>query len=171
MIKSLLCVNGQVVQEGTPEEIITDPADDYVQEFVRDASPAKVLTAGSIMEEPQILLYDWEGPKTAMTLLHSNKRKSAFVVNKKREFIGVATVERLQKLLNMEDRPKGIPAKFVKKVSTVTEDTILEDLFHIVSENPYPIPVLDENGRFKGKVTTDQIFESISPIEEGEDND
>ena len=163
--------NGEVVQEGTPEEIITDPADDYVQEFVRDASPAKVLTAGSIMEEPKILLYDWEGPKTALTLLHSNKRKSAFVINKSRKLIGVATVERLEKLLNMEDRPKGIPEKFVKKVSSVTEDTILEDLFHIVSENPYPIPVVDENGRFKGKVTTDQIFESISPVEEGEDDD
>ena len=53
--------NGEVVQEGTPEEIVTQPADEYVQEFVRDASPAKVLTAGSIMEEPKILLYGWEG--------------------------------------------------------------------------------------------------------------
>lgn len=163
--------NGEVVQEGTPEEIVTQPADDYVQEFVRDASPAKVLTAGSIMEEPKILLYDWEGPKTAMTLMHSNKRKSAFVISKSRKFLGVATTSNLEKLLNMEDRPKGIPDRFIKKVSTVTEDTILEDLFHIVSENPYPIPVVDENGRFKGKVTTDQIFESISPFEEGEDND
>ena len=64
----------------------------------------------------------------------------------------------------------GFPKKFIKKVSTVTEDTILEDLFPIVSENPYPIPVVDEEGRFKGKVTTDQIFESISPVEEGDDD-
>ena len=162
--------NGEVVQEGTPEEIVTQPADDYVQEFVRDASPAKVLTAGTIMEEPQVLLYEWEGPKTALTLLHSNKRKSAFVINKSRKLLGVATDKSLEKLLGMENRPKGIPEKFIKKVSTVTEDTILEDLFPIVSENPYPIPVVDEEGRFKGKVTTDQIFESISPAEEGDDD-
>ena len=98
--------NGEVVQEGTPEEIVTQPADDYVQEFVRDASPAKVLTAGTIMEEPQMLLYEWEGPKTALTLLHSNKRKSAFVINKSRKLLGVATDKSLEKLLNMEDRPK-----------------------------------------------------------------
>ena len=157
--------NGEIVQEGTPEEIVTQPADAYVQEFVRDASPAKVLTAGSIMEEPHILLYAWEGPKTALTLMHSKKRKSAFVINKSREFLGVVTTGSLERLLALPERPSGIPESSLKKVSTVTEDTILEDLFSIVSENPYPIPVVDENGKFKGKVTTDQIFESISPLE------
>ncbi|OQY31239.1 MAG: hypothetical protein B6241_14560 [Spirochaetaceae bacterium 4572_59] len=157
--------NGEVVQEGTPEEIVTQPADAYVQEFVRDASPAKVLTAGSIMEEPHVLLYAWEGPKTALTLMHSKKRKSAFVINKSREFLGVVTTGSLERLLALPERPSGIPESSLKKVSTVTEDTILEDLFSIVSENPYPIPVVDENGKFKGKVTTDQIFESISPLE------
>lgn len=161
--------NGEVVQEGTPEEIVTQPADEYVQEFVRDASPAKVLTAGSIMEEPKIVLYAWEGPKTALTLMRSNRRSSAFVVNKARKLMGVATEKRLEKLLESGHKG-GIPETSVKKVSTVTEDTVLEDLFSIVTENPYPIPVVDEEGRFKGKVTTDQIFESISPYE-GEDND
>lgn len=163
--------NGEVVQEGTPEEIVTQPIDDYVQDFVRDASPAKVLTAGRIMEEPKILLYDWESPKTALTLLNSKNKKSAFVINKSRIFLGVVTENSLQKLLNMEEKPNGIPEKIIKKVTTVTEETILEDLFHIVTENPYPIPVVDSIGHFKGKVTTDQIFESISPLVEGEDND
>ncbi|WP_199563416.1 MULTISPECIES: glycine betaine/L-proline ABC transporter ATP-binding protein [unclassified Oceanispirochaeta] len=163
--------NGEVVQEGTPEEIVTQPADDYVQEFVRDASPAKVLTAGSIMEEPKIILYDWEGPRTAQTLLLSNNRRSAFVVSKSRKFLGVVTDVKLNKLLENKDHSGGIPESIIRKVPTVTEDTILEDLFSIVNENPYPIPVVDENGRFKGKVTTDQIFESITPLEEGEGND
>jgi len=163
--------NGEVVQEGTPEEIVTMPANDYVQEFVRDASPAKVLTAGSIMEEPQILLYDWEGPKTAQTLLSSKNRKSAFVINKARKFLGVVTMEKLNQLIEEGKTKGGIPQSFIRSVPAVTEDTILEELFSIVNENPYPIPVLDSEGRFKGKVTTDQIFESIMPLEEGDKND
>ncbi len=162
--------NGSIVQEGTPEEIVTQPADDYVHEFVRDASPAKVITVGCIMEEPNIVLYDWEGPKTALTLLRKQKRASAFVVNRLRQLMGVITEERLEKLLAKGDTKSGIPTSIIRKVPSVTEDTILEDLFSIVSENPYPIPVVDEKGRFKGKVTTDQIFESISPAE-GEEND
>lgn len=158
--------NGEVVQIGTPEEIVTQPADNYVQEFVRDASPAKVLTAGSIMEPAKELVYGWEGPKTALTLLLSNKRRSGFVVNKAHQLLGVVRTEKLEKLLEGEEKPKIIPKSVIRKVTSVTEDTILEDLFHIVAENPYPIPVVDDKGRFQGLVTTDRIFEHISPMEE-----
>lgn len=162
--------NGEVVQVGTPEEIVTQPADDYVKEFVRDASPAKVLSAGSIMMEPSVLLYAWEGPKTALTLLRNNHRNAAFVVDKAHRLLGVAQDEKLQKLLDSNGNPGPIPPSILRKVPTVTEDTILEDIFSIISDNPYPVPVVDADGRFKGVVTTDQIFESISPFE-GEDND
>jgi len=161
--------NGEVVQEGTPEEIVTQPADEYVQEFVRDASPAKVLTAGSIMEPAKILLYSWEGPKTALTLLRSNKRKAAFVVDKNHKLLGVAKESDLAKLVDKEDKPGKIPENILKKVATTTEDTILEDLFSIVTADPYPLPVVDGDMKLKGIVNTDQIFEAISPAEGGQD--
>lgn len=162
--------NGEIVQVDAPEEIVTNPADDYVKEFVRDASPAKVLTAGNIMEPAKVLIYGWEGPKTAVTLMRKNNRKASFVVDKQHRLLGVARAEKLEELINSGERPKGIPDSYIKKVSVVSEDTILEDMFSIVSENPYPIPVVDNNQRLKGIVTTDQIFESISPLE-GESND
>lgn len=157
--------SGEVVQVGTPEEIVTQPADDYVEEFVRDASPAKVLTAGSIMEDPRVLLYNWEGPKTALTLLRSNKRQAAFVLDKEHKLLGVIRESALEKLLEQSEKPGAIPESSMRKVPVVREDTILEDLFSIVSENPYPIPVVKEDGRLAGIVTTDRIFEAISPSE------
>ncbi len=155
--------NGEVVQVGSPEEIVTNPADDYVKEFVQDASPAKVLTAGNIMSDPIMLAYAWEGPKTALTLMRSNKRKAAFVVNQGRELLGVIREKDLESLLELEEKPKTIPMSSIKHVTTVTEDALIEDMFPIVSENPWPIPVVDEKNRFKGIVTTDQIFESLTP--------
>ncbi|MFG3018250.1 glycine betaine/L-proline ABC transporter ATP-binding protein [Streptomyces sp. NPDC048254] len=41
--------DGQVVQLGTPEEIVGSPADDYVREFVRDVPREQVLTVRSAM--------------------------------------------------------------------------------------------------------------------------
>ena len=161
--------DGEVVQIGSPEDIVTNPADDYVQEFVRDASPSKVLTAGSIMENVKVLLYAWEGPKTAVTHLNANNRKSAFVLNKFHQLLGVTKMETLLKLISSKDKPPVIPESAIRKITTVSPDTILEDLFPIVSENPYPIPVVDSDNRFLGVVTTDQIFESIS-VSEGEEN-
>ena len=167
--------NGTVVQVGTPEEIITDPADDYVQEFVRDASPAKVLTAGSIMKAPEILLYDWESPKTAIHLLESNNRKMAFVVNKKHMFLGIATSERIKKAIanydseSEKENKRKIPASAIRKVQVVSEETKIEELFGIVKANLAPVPVVSDTGRFLGIVTVDAIFDSIS-VEDGGDD-
>ena len=156
--------DGEVVQVGSPEEIVTSPADGYVQEFVQDASPARVLTAGNIMSEPNLLTYAWEGPKTALTLMRSNKRRAAFIVNKSRQLLGVIREKELETLLEAESKLKTIPTSVIKKVPTVQEDTLIEDMFSIITKNPWPIPVVDEKNKLKGIVTTDQIFESLSPL-------
>jgi glycine betaine/proline transport system ATP-binding protein len=104
-----------------------------------------------------------------MTLLRANNRKAAFVVTKSHKLLGVTKMESLTKLISKDDKPNIIPESAIRKVTAVSPDTILEELFPIVSENPSPIPVVDENNRFLGVVTTDQIFESIS-VTEGEEN-
>lgn len=162
--------NGEVVQIGTPEEIVTEPADDYVTEFVQDASPAKVLTAGSIMEKPEVLLYAWEGPNTAVHMLDSNKRRAAFVVDKKGMLLGVATKERLEPFAAMKEKGARIPAEAIREIPTVGEDTYIEELFGIVTKNPYPIPVTDDKGKLLGIVKTDAIFETISVDDGGSDD-
>lgn len=161
--------NGEVVQVGTPEDIVSNPANDYVSEFVKDASPAKVLTAGTIMEEPKVLLYDWQGPKTALTILESNNRKAAIVVDKNHKLIGVIRETKLKELVDIDPTLKIIPKDKIKKVESVSEDTIVEDLFQLAIKNSFAIPVCSENNKFLGVVTTDLIFESITP-NEGDDD-
>jgi glycine betaine/proline transport system ATP-binding protein len=41
--------DGAFVQMGTPEEVVSSPADDYVADFIRDVPRAHVLTARTIM--------------------------------------------------------------------------------------------------------------------------
>lgn len=43
--------DGRIVQIGTPEQIVTDPADDYVRDFVEGISKLKLVFARSIMTE------------------------------------------------------------------------------------------------------------------------
>ena len=43
---------GRIVQIGTPEELVTRPADDYVANFTRDVARDKLLTVASVMETP-----------------------------------------------------------------------------------------------------------------------
>ena len=51
--------DGAIIQIGTGEDVITNPSNAYVRLFVQDASPAKVLTARTVMEQPSVLLYSW----------------------------------------------------------------------------------------------------------------
>ena len=59
--------DGEVIQVAEPEEILSNPFDEYVRAFTRDASPARVFTAATVMEEPEMLLYRWQGPLSART--------------------------------------------------------------------------------------------------------
>ena len=56
--------DGEIIQEGSPEEIVTLPTDEYVTEFVRDVSRGKVIQAKAIMRmrEPNAVVYEWQGP-------------------------------------------------------------------------------------------------------------
>ncbi|MFO1058007.1 MAG: glycine betaine/L-proline ABC transporter ATP-binding protein [Dongiaceae bacterium] len=41
--------DGEIIQVGTPEELVTNPATGYVAEFTRDVQRAKVISAGRLM--------------------------------------------------------------------------------------------------------------------------
>jgi glycine betaine/proline transport system ATP-binding protein len=161
--------NGEVVQIGTPEDIVSNPADEYVSEFVQDASPAKVLTAGSIMSEVPVITYAWEGPRTALTLMKREKKKLGYVVDKKQTFLGIMTAKELERLLSLEEKFKTIPLASIEKVDSVHPDVIIEELFTIAPKNHYAIPVVDEKDRLLGIITNDSIFDSIS-VEGGNDD-
>jgi glycine betaine/proline transport system ATP-binding protein len=51
--------DGEFVQVGTPAEIVTQPADDYVREFIKDVPRARVLTARAILRPAET--YDADG--------------------------------------------------------------------------------------------------------------
>jgi len=151
--------NGEIIQVGTPEEVISSPVDDYVQEFVQDASPAQVLTAGNIMEQPELLLYAWQGPKVAKTLLSKSKQEHAFVLTKHHELLGLADHELLDALIRgkTSDLRGGLVAEFPR----CTPDMLVEDLFPLAISSKYPIAVLDENGHFLGDIRNRTILNSM----------
>ncbi len=152
--------DGKIVQIGAPEDVITAPADDYVREFVQDASPAKVLTAGGIMDQPEALLYEWQGPKAALHTLNDIKEDYAFMVSRnRRQLLGLVTLKRLKAVIqNNGSFPEGA---FEPDPPTTSPDSILEDLFPIAAEADHPIAVVNGDGKFMGQVQISSIFENM----------
>jgi len=151
--------DGEIIQIGVPEDVISKPADDYVREFVQDASPARVFTAGRIMNEPDALLYEWQGLKAALHVLSAAKEDYAFMVGRNRQFLGLLTLKRLKGLI----QTSGVSLKEALEPdpATTIPEAVLEDLFPIAAEADYPIAVVNEQGRFLGEVQISSIFENM----------
>jgi glycine betaine/proline transport system ATP-binding protein len=151
--------DGKIIQIGTPEDIITVPSDAYVREFVQDASPAKVLTAGTIMEQPNVLLYEWQGPKAALHILTTTGLQNVFLVGRRGNLLGLVTVERLRELI--KKKGNSLRDALEPDALTCSRETIVEDLFPLAASTSYPIPVVDEKGKFAGEIHISTILSSM----------
>jgi len=158
--------DGEIIQVGTPEEVITAPSDGYVRQFVRDASPSEVLTASSIMEQPHILLYEWQGPRAALDILGSADLDNAFLVNRRGKLLGLVRISCLAELIQRKGSFSILEA-LEPDLLTCTADMLVEDLFPLAASARYPIPVLDDAGKFLGEIHTSTIL--ISMIQEREE--
>ena len=98
---------GLIVQVGTPEELITKPATDYVAEFTKDIPRSKLLNAENIMNEKEKKLhentvnYNDKIEKIASKVLKSESIFS--VINANKEVIGSVSKKELIKALFAED--------------------------------------------------------------------
>lgn len=59
--------DGEIIQKGSPDEVVTLPTDAYVTDFVRDVSKAKVIQAKAIMREPSVVMYERQVPAPRCT--------------------------------------------------------------------------------------------------------
>jgi glycine betaine/proline transport system ATP-binding protein len=151
--------DGEIIQIGVPEEVITSPAGEYVREFVQDASPARVLTAGSIMTEPETILYDWQGPKVALHLVKKAKESHAFLVTRGRKYLGLVTAKRLDELI--KSNSNIIKEALEPVIPTCTTETLLEDLFCLAVATEFPVPVVDETGQLVGEIANELLLSSM----------
>ena len=99
---------GLIVQVGTPEELITKPATDYVAEFTKDIPKSKLLNAESVMNNEDKKLYDntvnykEKIEKIASKVLKSEGSYSVIDENKK--VIGSLSKKEIIKALFAEDK-------------------------------------------------------------------
>lgn len=92
--------DGNIVQIGTPEEILMNPSNEYVEKFVEDVDLSKVLTAGHIMKRAETVRID-KGPRVALTLMKNLGISSIYAVDKQKKLLGVIYASDAKKRLNL----------------------------------------------------------------------
>jgi glycine betaine/proline transport system ATP-binding protein len=153
--------DGRVVQIGTPEDILTDPANDYVEQFVQDVDRARVLTAGNVMERPHAIVAEGAGPRTALRSMRDSYASAVHVVGRDRKLLGIVRDRDAMKLVQKGENSLAGIIRPVPHVVSV--DDVLMDLFVPAVESEVPLAVTDAAGRFVGVIPRVTLLAALGP--------
>jgi len=150
--------DSKIVQVGTPEEILTSPANEYVERFITGVDKTQVLSVKSIMHLPGCLVQLRDGPKLALQEMRLNGVSSAFVMDQALRFRGIVNVQDTLQAIRDQQPLESI---LVHEVIEVDPSTTVSDLVPLAQKSPYPIAVT-ANGRLLGIVTKSAILGSLA---------
>ena len=158
---------GRIVQIGTAEEILTDPANDYVAQFVQDVDRTRVLTATSIMEKPVSVVPAGFGPRGVLDRLRRTQSAGALVVARDRTLLGYVSDDSMLKAARANASRIDDYIE-MEQLVTVQADTPLSGLFAPSSTSPIPLAVVDEQHRLLGVIPRIAILASLAQTGETE---
>nr|TXF84017.1 glycine betaine/L-proline ABC transporter ATP-binding protein [Alkalicoccus halolimnae] len=156
----MIMKDGGVVQIGTPEEILINPADDYVRRFVEDVDRSKVYTAENIMTRPETVNVEKDGARVALQRMRDAGISSIYVVDRSRKLLGILHAADIAAAVKNEERE--FSPYIQRDVPTCKLDTPMQDLFDLSSTSNVPIAVLGENDKLAGIVIRSKILSALS---------
>ena len=152
--------DGEIIQEGSPEEIVTLPTDDYVTEFVRDVSRGKVIQAKAIMREPDAVVYEWQGPRAALRTMDIHGRDAMFLIARDFKLTGILTEELAKDLASQ--RKNSLEGAPVAPALTTSPETYIEEIIPIAAQSAHPVAVVAENGSLLGEIRRGALLSGMS---------
>lgn len=154
--------DGRIVQTGTPEEILTDPANDYVASFVQDVDRARVLTAASVMEPARALVTVAGGPRAAMRTMRDLQTSAAFVVGQGRRLLGA--VRDRDVMRQVRDGRSDLTEAITEDIATVSRDEVLSELVEPAVGSALPLAVVDEHHRLLGVIPRVTLLAALGNV-------
>ncbi|MBC17548.1 glycine betaine transporter subunit; ATP-binding compoent of ABC superfamily [Pseudodesulfovibrio profundus] len=159
---------GQVVQVGTPDEILQNPANDYVRAFFRGVDPTNVISAGDIVRDthPTIVVKKEGSLRAAHEILSGSEREHGFVLDARHRFLGVVSSEGIRNALEADLPDKSLKQVFLSEASAVKADESMQEILPQLADGTWPIPVVNEDNVFKGVVSKNRFLRTLHRTEE-----
>jgi glycine betaine/proline transport system ATP-binding protein len=157
--------DGAVVQVGTPEEILSHPANDYVRSFVENVDRSKVVTAGTVSVKTEVA-YLRHGPHQALRQMRKQSVDYLYVLDSDRHYRGIIKLDDVVKLADRtkksDDEEATIKPILKTDYFTTRPEIPIAELLEASARNIIPLAVVEESGHFYGIVTRSAILEGIA---------
>lgn len=151
---------GEVIQVGTPDEILNNPANDYVRTFFRGVDISHVFSAKDIARRSAAALIRKApgfGPRSAIKLLQDNDREYGYVLEKQR-FVGTVSIDSLKVAL---DAGGGLDHALLESPAAMPAETSLSDLLSHVAQAPCAVPIVGEEGQYVGIISKGMLLQAL----------
>ncbi|MFA9438576.1 glycine betaine/L-proline ABC transporter ATP-binding protein ProV [Uliginosibacterium sp. sgz301328] len=148
--------DGEVVQVGTPEDILRNPANDYVSTFVRGVDAAAVFKAADIARKTQLVVVAesaHKGSRAALQIMEDEDRDHAAVVSPTRQYLGMVSADSLRQALDGHHGPLGLHHAFLSDVEPIRAVHPVSELFGHVAQSRFAVPVVDDKGTYCGAIS------------------
>ncbi|MBE9145016.1 quaternary amine ABC transporter ATP-binding protein [Planktothrix mougeotii] len=154
---------GVIVQLATPEELLNQPTNDYIRDFIQDVNRGQILKAGTITRPTISLTLGEDLDQLALQQIQSSNKERIYILNPNKEPVGFLDPQQLD--LAIQQDVKNITQFMETNFSKVSETVPLEDVFHLY-RHEQNLVVVDETGKFKGVLKPTDILASLSKVSE-----
>lgn len=152
---------GEVVQVGTPDDILNNPANDYVRSFFKGVDVSNVFSAKDIAYKSKITLIkkdSSEGLRSGLQLLNDHERDFGYVVDKHNQFLGVVSASSLHDVIK---KKQTLAEAIIGDVEAIPADTPIRDIISWVAQAPCAVPVIDDHQKYVGVITKARLLETL----------
>lgn len=152
---------GEVIQVGTPDEILNNPANDYVKTFFKGVDLGQVFSAKDIVRRRSLSMIRKTagfGPRSALRLLQDEDHDYGYVIEKGKKFIGVVSVDSLTQALS-EKLP--LEQALIAEPAAILGDTALNEIMSQVATAPCAVPIIDEEQNFLGVISKGALLRAL----------
>jgi osmoprotectant transport system ATP-binding protein len=165
---------GEIVQVGTPDEILRNPANEFVEEFIgKDRllqTRPNVELVEQIMSRNPISITEEKSLTDAITIMRDKRVDSLLVVDEQNVLKGFVDVETISEY---RKKAKFISEVINTEVYSVKQDTLIRDSVQKILKRGFKyVPVVDQNKHLVGIVTratlVDIVYDSIWGEEENQ---
>lgn len=153
--------NGEIIQTGTPDEILNNPANDYVRTFFRGVDISQVFSAKDIARRSQagiIRKTPGVGPRSALKLLQDDDREYGYVIERAQKFIGIVSIDSLKAALAAG---QGLDSALLESPQPVSAETPLNELLGHVAQAPCAVPVTGDDQQYLGVISRGCLLQAL----------
>lgn len=160
-----ICIlkNGKIVQYDTPENILKNPAGEYVEEFIgknKIWSKPEMIKAKDVMIDRPVMVNPKRNLIQAIEIMRDKKVDSLLVVNKDVKLLGYITLEEIKK---SQEKNILVEELMNKKLTYVYDDNNLPELLEVFNElKKGYLPVCDKDEKLLGLITKSSLISVLS---------